>query len=165
MRKVTKKKKTAGKSKNTNKVQKVTTTRRFSTKEAKYDAFCMSFIQHWNATQAAIEVGAPKKSAYQQGYEYLRKPEIQKKLQELQAKALAKSKKSDEDIIVRLEEIAFGDPEKVKYLKYRDVVKSLELLGRRFGLFPTHSIERHDVVDWAEIYKAAEKSGLFKKYK
>ena len=49
------------------KVQEVTVQRRFDTKEARYDAFCMSYVQHWNAAQAAREVGYSPKSARRQG--------------------------------------------------------------------------------------------------
>lgn len=180
------------------KVDKVITRRRFNTKEAKYDAWCMSFLTHFNLARASRDVGCPAKSARQQGQEYITKPYIQKKLAELQSKALEDWEKTDKDIIIELQKIGFSNIKRfieweghtvkmkphtkisdedaaaiarisehtskagVEYIRFalHDKVKALELLGRRFGLFPTQNIERRETIDWTEVFKAAEESGL-----
>lgn len=43
--------------------------------------FCLLYVQYWNATQAAIEAGYSKKTAYEIGYENLKKPEVQAEIQ------------------------------------------------------------------------------------
>lgn len=53
---------------------------------AKQRAFIDSYVQHWNASRAAREAGYSEKTAGQQGYENLKKPEI---AQEIEARILA----------------------------------------------------------------------------
>ncbi|GGG93409.1 terminase small subunit [Pedobacter zeae] len=50
---------------------------------AKQEIFCFEYVKTFNATAAAIASGYSEKSAYSIGSENLRKPEIQKKIDEL----------------------------------------------------------------------------------
>ncbi|RZJ78538.1 MAG: terminase small subunit [Chryseobacterium sp.] len=51
---------------------------------AKQEAFCLEYIKTFNATAAAIASGYSDKTAASIGWENLRKPEIAKKIGELE---------------------------------------------------------------------------------
>ena len=46
------------------------------------------------------------------------------------------------------------------HISMKDKIRALELLGRRFGLFPTNAKPKEEGISWTEVYKAAERSGL-----
>lgn len=69
--------------------------------------FCEEYLVDLNATQAAIRAGYSKKSAYSQGHELLKNPEVQERVAELKA-ARAERVQVDADwVLERLVEI-FG---------------------------------------------------------
>lgn len=97
---------------------------------AKQQAFVSEYLVDLNATQAAIRAGYKEKNAYQIGAENLRKPQIQKAIQEARE---AREKATMYDaawIISQIAEIA-QDPEQTA----RDRLKALELLGKHHGLW------------------------------
>ena len=49
------------------------------------EAFCQSYARYGNATRAAKEAGYSEKTAYSQGHDLLKKPEVLQRVQDLQA--------------------------------------------------------------------------------
>ena len=48
------------------------------------EKFCQAYLISRNATSAAKEAGYSERSAYNQGYELLKKPEVQRRIEELE---------------------------------------------------------------------------------
>ncbi len=96
----------------------------------KQRAFCREYMIDLNATQAAKRAGYSKKTAYSMGQRLLKNVEIQKFLKKLQNKQEKRASMNADEIIERLERIARKTP------KVRDKIKAMELLGKRFGIFP-----------------------------
>ena len=71
----------------------------------KQKRFCQEYIIDLNATQAAIRAGYSQKTAYSMASENLRKPEIQKYIQELQEGIKKRNRISQDEIIQDLIEI------------------------------------------------------------
>jgi phage terminase small subunit len=74
----------------------------------RYRAFCNAYLQLNNATQAAIEAGYSRKTAYSQGQRLLKKVEIIKIISEMRKEFETKCRKSREDWIKELEYLAFS---------------------------------------------------------
>ena len=64
----------------------------------KHEKFCASYVIGRNATAAAKEAGYSEKSAYNQGYELLKRADIQERLEELETEY-----NTDVDVISELE--------------------------------------------------------------
>ena len=84
-----------------------------TTKEQKLtdrqERFCLEYVVDLNATKAAIRAGYAEKNAYATGAENLRKPEIKKKIAQLQSE-IAKRTEITADMVVReLAAIGFAD--------------------------------------------------------
>lgn len=71
----------------------------------KQEKFCQEYMIDLNATQAAIRAGYSEKTAYSMASENLRKPEIQKYIQELQEGIKKRNRISQDEIIQDLIEI------------------------------------------------------------
>jgi len=71
--------------------------------------FCQEYVIDWNATQAAIRAGYSERSAYQQGHELLKHPEIRAEIGRLQRAAAEKLEITHTDILKRLWDTATGD--------------------------------------------------------
>lgn len=97
---------------------------------AKQQAFVSEYLVDLNATQAAIRAGYKEKNAYQIGAENLRKPQIQKAIQEAREAREKSTRYNAAWIIDQIAEIA-KDPEQ----SARDRLKALELLGKHHGLW------------------------------
>ena len=73
------------------------------------ERFCLEYVVDLNATKAAIRAGYAEKNAYATGAENLRKPEIKKKIAQLQSE-IAKRTEIIVDMVVReLAAIGFAD--------------------------------------------------------
>lgn len=98
------------------------------------DRFVKFYLKSGNATQAAIEAGYSKNTAYSIGSENLKKPEIKKKIEEAGEKL---AKKLDYSVaesfqnLVKAQELALARHKK----DLRTYVKAEELKGRLFGLY------------------------------
>lgn len=79
----------------------------------KQEAFCQRYLIDFNATQAAISAGYSEDSASAIGWENLRKPEIQARIQELRKQMGANFNITRERIAQELARIAFGDTRKL----------------------------------------------------
>lgn len=119
----------------------------------KQQKFCLEYSISANATQAAINAGYSKKSAYSIGQENLKKPEIKNELQRI-AEEMASAKiasareiqetltailrqELDEEVIV-VEGLGEGVSEAVTKTKkpaIRDAIKAGETLAKMQGLF------------------------------
>src|SRR5215207_7021062 len=67
--------------------------------------FCLQYVRHFNATQAAIAAGYSKKSAHYQGSDILHRPRVKAELKRL----LAHHGMTSEEILARLSEMARGN--------------------------------------------------------
>ena len=121
----------------------------------KQKRFCLEYANSGNATESAIKAGYSQKTAYSIGQENLKKPELQKFLQEL-ADQIASAKiatakemqevltsiirqELDEEVIV-VEGCGDGISEavtKTKRPSTRDAIKAIETLAKMQGIFDT----------------------------
>jgi phage terminase small subunit len=91
----------------------------------KYENFCQHYFISHNATKSAIAAGYSEKSAYNQGYELLKRPEIQERIEELSNEVT-----TDVDVISELEK----QYEQAKINGHgQTALKALELLSRVRG--------------------------------
>jgi len=89
------------------------------------EKFCQAYLISRNATSAAKEAGYSERSAYNQGYELLKKPEIQRRLEELEEEY-----STDVDVVSELEK----QYEQAKANgNGQTALKALELLSRVRG--------------------------------
>ena len=121
----------------------------------KQKRFCLEYANSGNATESAIKAGYSQKTAYSIGQENLKKPKLQKFLQEL-ADQMASAKiatakemqevltsiirqELDEEVIV-VEGCGDGIGEavtKTKKPSTRDAIKAIETLAKMQGIFDT----------------------------
>jgi len=89
------------------------------------EKFCQAYLISRNATSAAKEAGYSERSAYNQGYELLKRPEIQRRLEELEEEY-----STDVDVVSELEK----QYEQAKTNgNGQTALKALELLSRVRG--------------------------------
>lgn len=117
----------------------------------KQEAFCREYVIDFNATQAAIRSGYSEKTAGAVGFENLKKPEIQKKVEELKAAATQKAEVSVQDVLCGIRTIAEDEG-----ATNRDKLKAWELLGRYNGMF-TDRIE-------SRVQQVVEEKGTPEEY-
>ena len=106
----------------------------------KQERFCREYLKDgkFNATRAAEAAGYSKKTAYSIGNENLKKPEIIKRLEQLQKKTNNKYDVSAERVVAELAKIGFSDEfglEGFERLDLKDKIKALEMLARHVGAF------------------------------
>lgn len=75
----------------------------------KQELFCKEYIKDLNATQAAIRAGYSEAAAHQQGYENLRKPCIDERIDELRAERLERLEVDADYVLKRLIQAAEAD--------------------------------------------------------
>jgi len=75
----------------------------------KQEAFCLEYLLDLNATQAAIRAGYSEATAQAIGSENLSKPLVQKRVNELQAERMARTKISADRVLKEIERISFYD--------------------------------------------------------
>lgn len=108
----------------------------------KQAAFVREYMIDLNATQAAIRAGYKAKTAYQTGAENLRKPQIQKAIQEQRKAAEEKCTVTVEWILSQIAQIAQDEE-----VRTADRLKALELLGKHLGLWEKRSDDGDHVVN------------------
>jgi phage terminase small subunit len=120
---------------------------------AKQASFVENYLIDLNATQAAIRAGYSKRTAAQQGFENLRKPEIQAALTAAMTARSKRTQLEQDWIIERLmavvERSMQAEPvrdhegnETGEYtFQASGANRGLELLGKHLGMF----VERHEV--------------------
>lgn len=80
---------------------------------SKQKAFASEYVIDYNATQAAIRAGYSERSAHSQAHDLLKKPEIQREIGRLEAKASERTQISKDMVIRELARVAFVDPRKL----------------------------------------------------
>ncbi len=117
----------------------------------KQERFCREYMIDLNATQAAIRAGYSEKTASEQGYENLRKPQIANKIAELQEEKAEKLNISFEDCLRRAWEIATSEE--------KDRARGLELSIKMQGYFDAHNKQKKpDKVKRRAIWKRGKDS-------
>ena len=124
---------------------------------AKQQRFVDEYLKDLNATQAALRAGYSEKTAYSVGHENLKKPEIQKAIQEAQNKRSERTEvtqdfvintivetinrcRQAEPVMVKGEQVIEVDVETgelrpVWRFDATNVLKGAELLGKHLGMF------------------------------
>lgn len=102
----------------------------------KQKKFCEEYLTDLNATKAAVRAGYSPHTADRIASENLRKPEIQKYLEELRSESIEKSKIRREDIVRELKTIGFAEISEDS-VRVRDKIKALEVLTQILGLDKT----------------------------
>lgn len=98
----------------------------------KQHRFVEEYLIDLNATQAAIRAGYSAKTAYSVGFENLRKPEIQKAIQEQQNKRSKRTEISQDDVIKGLMREATREGEGSSHSAR---VSAWTALGKHLGMF------------------------------
>lgn len=115
---------------------------------AKQQRFVDEYLIDLNATQAAIRAGYSKGTAYSIGVENLRKPEIQKRIQERMNEKDASLIATQDEILKYLTSVMRGESmsavivvedgmpkEMDKHPNEKERLQAAELLGKRYGLY------------------------------
>lgn len=115
---------------------------------AKQQRFVDEYLIDLNATQAAIRAGYSKGTAYSIGVENLRKPEIQKRIQERMNEKEASLIATQDEILKYLTSVMRGESmsavivvedgmpkEMDKHPNEKERLQAAELLGKRYGLY------------------------------
>lgn len=76
---------------------------------AKQRRFCEEYLIDLNATAAAKRAGYSERTAYSQGHDLLKKPEIQDRIQSLQLERAASTGITAERVLQELAKIGFSD--------------------------------------------------------
>jgi phage terminase small subunit len=110
-------------------------------------AFVREYLTDLNATQAAIRAGYSPNSAEVEGSRLLRNAQVLAAVNAGKEKRAAKLDLKAEDVLERLREIAFANPDEEDELgnrktsvRYEHVLKAAELLGKHLVLF-TEKVE------------------------
>ena len=123
----------------------------------KQQCFVEEYLKDLNATRAAIDAGYSKKTAYSVGHENLKKPEIQKAIQEAQQKRSERTEIDADYVLKTIQEtierckqaipvmsqdggqamVEDADGELHPMVKFdpSNVLKGAELLGKHLGMF------------------------------
>lgn len=135
----------------------------------KMERFAQEYIKDFNGTRAAIAAGYSETSAAVIACENLRKPNIKKRIDELLETKLAAAAVTEERIIERLAQIAFGDPRKVAEFKNGklSITDSDKLTRAEAGMIAAMSEEtgnkRKREIKFHDPIRAAELLGKTKK--
>lgn len=74
------------------------------------ERFVAEYLTDLNATKAAIRAGYSKRSAYSQGHDLLKKPEVQEAISKATAKRATKLELTAERVLLEATRLAFADP-------------------------------------------------------
>ncbi|EKF50728.1 terminase small subunit [Lactococcus garvieae] len=126
----------------------------------KQKRFCEEYVKLGNATQAAINAGYSKKTAYSQGQRLLKNVEVQEYIAELNEELKKDSIAGADEVLQFLtsvmreeqtEEVLRLDGEGVQVketikVQPKDRIKAAELIGKRYALFTDKKeVEVNDV--------------------
>lgn len=100
---------------------------------ARQTRFVQEYLIDLNATQAAIRAGYSEKAARAIGSENLTKPDIAEAIAKAQEKAAARCEFTHDSIIKDIDEI--GKEARGEGV-YASALKSRELIGKHFGMWP-----------------------------
>ncbi len=103
----------------------------------KQEKFCLEYVKDLNGTQAAIRAGYSEKTAGELSYEYLKKPHINERVQELLKKSEKRSEITMDDIRKGVADIATSEEE-----KSADRLKAFDMLTKMFGGYEEHNDQK-----------------------
>lgn len=109
----------------------------------KQKLFVFEYLIDRNATQAAIRAGYSKKTAYAIGIENLKKPEIQKFLEQYQSDRAERCGVKFDEILGELKKIGFANID-IDNIKASDKIKALDVMSKLLGydrMDPDENIE------------------------
>lgn len=109
----------------------------------KQEAFVREYLKDFNATQAAIRAGYSQKTAGSQGFDLLKKPEIQARLKAFQQKAAEATETENEWVRRRLKEEADDFTE---FASHSARIKALETVARLNGMFELDNKQKVDPI-------------------
>lgn len=127
----------------------------------KQERFCQEYLKDLNATQAYIRAGYKNKinSAGVMAHRLLKNPNIQKRIEFLQAARAKEVKVTQEEILRNLMKIARLNPDRDDTTaKWGDVTRANELAGKHIGMFQEAGQRFMDPQDYlAEIQRCKRK--------
>jgi phage terminase small subunit len=110
----------------------------------KQERFCREYIIDLNATQAAIRAGYSKKTAGAIGFEYLKKPEIKSRIEQLQYAAMMRADLTADMVINELRSLAFWSIK--DFVEDDNAIKDISSMDR-IVLKPVVGIKKTDRYD------------------
>lgn len=96
----------------------------------KQEEFCFQYLIDFNATKAAIRAGYSKRTARQQGYENLKKPDIQRKISELKNERKEKYEITVEKTLREAAKIAYSNLREFLDFSGKEGLVSIEKLKK-----------------------------------
>jgi len=99
---------------------------------AKQSLFVQEYLTDFNATDSAIKAGYSEKTAYSIGCENLKKPEIQKAIQEATDKRIERTKITQDSVLKNIEALR-AKAEEENQLSV--AARCLELQGKHLRMF------------------------------
>ena len=117
-------------------------------------AFAREYAQDWNKTQAAIRAGYSKASARQIGYDLLKKPYIQKMVQDIQRE---RAERLDLDALWLRDQLQDCYAAAREKGDLKSAVKALDSLGKLIGAFGKHNDQKYSIKTDAEANALREK--------
>ncbi len=108
-----------------------------NTNKARWDKFCLEYVKDFNPSRAYKAAGYKSKNPRQHAYRIMvTNGYVQEKIKKLLKGQAERAEKTSDDIIKELEKIGFKRTKLPQSGRLSDRIKSLELLGKRFGIFP-----------------------------
>lgn len=107
----------------------------------KQEAFVREYLKDFNATQAAIRAGYSQKTAGSQGFDLLKKPEIQDRLREFRERAAEATQTDINWVRQRLLEEATDYTE---FASHSARIKAVEVIARLNGDFEKDNKQKVD---------------------
>lgn len=119
------------------------------------EKFCREYLVDLNATQAAIRAGYSEKTAAYQASRLLRNVKVLEYIKKLRGEREKRVQVTQDEVIRELAAIALLPLESNEILsnlvKVSDKLKSLELLGKHFGLFVDKVEQKTELTDGINV--------------
>ncbi len=117
----------------------------------KQDTFCREYLVDLNATAAARRAGYSNGTAHVQGPRLLANVRVAERIEELQSEAAERAEVTVDEVIEMLRQ-SYRDAKAAN--QFGLAVRSVELLGKRLGMFRDHVITEHEGPAHEEVIKA-----------
>ena len=118
----------------------------------KQDTFCREYLVDLNATAAARRAGYSNGTAHVQGPRLLANVRVAERIEELQSEAAERAEVTVDEVIEMLRQ-SYRDAKAAN--QFGPAVRSVELLGKRLGMFRDHVVTEHEgAAHTEEIIKA-----------
>ncbi len=138
------------------------------------EKFCLEYVVDYNATEAAIRSGYSKKTAYSIGNTNLKKPEILKRVRELQKEQADRLSISADWVIMQLvevykrcmtqEEVLIWDsdlkqkvPSGTYVFDSKGALNALEMIGKHLSMFDGKATSQNNKKDVSKLFEALGK--------